>query len=170
MFKTAGLKIKLSKCQFLKTQFHYLGHKISDDRLEPLPMKLKAIKNLAPTKNMDEAHQILGLLGYYRSFSPAFAEITTPISKKNVPFVWSKQCQAMLDNLKEFFAVSQYYNFLILTRIISYIQTLPIMLILVFCVNCRITKMILGQLHIFQEPLLPIIKVGVPLKKKHTLC
>ena len=63
-FKKAGLKIKLSKCQFFKTQLHYLGHKISADGLEPLPEKLKAIKNLAPTKNVDEACHILGLLGY----------------------------------------------------------------------------------------------------------
>ena len=30
-FKTEGLKIKLSKCQFFKTHLHYLGHKISAD-------------------------------------------------------------------------------------------------------------------------------------------
>ena len=71
-FKAADLKIKLSKCQFFKTQLHYLGHKISPDGLEPLPEKLKVIKNLAPTDNVDEAHQIMGLLGYYRSFIPAF--------------------------------------------------------------------------------------------------
>ena len=105
-FKTAGLKIKLSKCQFFKTQLHYLGHKISADGLESLPKKLEAIKNLAPAKNMDEACQILGLLYYCRSFAPAFADITTPITnllKKNVPFVWSKQCQAALDYIKEMF-------------------------------------------------------------------
>ena len=62
-FKTTGLKIKLSKCQFFKMQLHYLDHKISADRLEPMPKKLKAIKNLAPAKNVDETHQILGLLG-----------------------------------------------------------------------------------------------------------
>ena len=38
-FKSASLKIKLSKCQFFKMQLHYLGHKISADRLEPLPEK-----------------------------------------------------------------------------------------------------------------------------------
>ena len=105
-FKTAGLKIKLSKCQFFKTQLHYLGHKISADGLEPLPDKLEAIKNLAPTKNVDKAHQILGLLGYYRSFAPVFVDIITPITnllKKNTPFVWSKQCQDALDYLKEIF-------------------------------------------------------------------
>ena len=62
-FKLAGLKIKLSKCQFFKKQLHYLGHKISAEGLEPLPEKLEAIKELAPAKNLDEACQILGLLG-----------------------------------------------------------------------------------------------------------
>ena len=55
---------------------------------------------------MDEAHQILGLLGYCQLFAPAFTDITIPITnlpKKNVPFVWSKQCQAMFDYLKENF-------------------------------------------------------------------
>ena len=66
---------------------------MSADGLEPLPKKLKEIKNLASARNMNESHQILGLLGYYRSFGPAFADITTPVTnllKKNAPFVWSK--------------------------------------------------------------------------------
>ena len=49
-FKEAGLKIKLSKCQFFKMHLHYLGHRISANGLEPLPEKLEAIKNLAPAK------------------------------------------------------------------------------------------------------------------------
>ena len=87
-FKTASLKIKLSKYQFIKTQLHYLGHKISADGLELLPKKLDAIKNLAPAKNVDEAHKILGLLGYYWSFTPAFTDITIPVTnllKKKFP-------------------------------------------------------------------------------------
>ena len=55
---------------------------------------------------MDEAHQILGLLGYYNPFVPAFADITLPITsllKKNIPFVWSEKCQLALDHLKEVF-------------------------------------------------------------------
>ena len=66
---------------------------MSADGLEPQPEKLEAIKNLAPAKNVDEAHQILGLLGYYRSFVQAFADITLPFTnllKKNTPFTWSK--------------------------------------------------------------------------------
>ena len=55
---------------------------------------------------MDEACQILGWLGYYRSLLPAFANITLPITsllKKNTPFVWSDKCQLALEYLKEIF-------------------------------------------------------------------
>ena len=85
---------------------HYLGHRISANGLEPLPEKVEAIKNLAPTRNTDKAHQILGLLGCYRSFVPAFANITLPFTsllKKNTPFVWSDKCQLALEYLKEIF-------------------------------------------------------------------
>ena len=49
---------------------------------------------------------MLGLLGYYRSFIPPFANITLPITsllKKNTPFVWSDKCQQALEYLKEIF-------------------------------------------------------------------
>ena len=123
-FKSAGLKIKLSKCQFFKTQLHYLGHEISADGLKPLPEKLDAIKKLVPTKNVDKAHQILGLLGYYQSFAPAFADIIIPITnllKKNIPFNWSQKCQVALDYFKEIFVTNHYHNFLTLIKIIYYI-------------------------------------------------
>ena len=114
-FQKAGLKIKLSKCQFFKTHLHYLGHRISANGLEPLPEKLEAIKNLAPTRIVDEACQILGLLGYYGSFVPAFADITLPITsllKKNTPFVWSDKYQLVLEYLKEIFCNKPLLQFL----------------------------------------------------------
>ena len=58
-FQKAGLKIKLSKCQFFKSHLHYLGRRISANGLEPLPEKLEAIKNLVPARNIDETHHIL---------------------------------------------------------------------------------------------------------------
>ena len=114
-FVKAGLKIQLSKCQYFKTQLHFLGHKISADGLEPLPEKLEAIRNLAPAKNVDKAHHILSLLGYYRSFVLAFADICLPITnllKKNTPFVWSNTCQSALDYLKEIFCNKPLLQFL----------------------------------------------------------
>ena len=105
-FQKAGLKIKLSKCQFFKPHLHYLGHRITANGLEPLLEKLKAIQNLASARNIDEAHHIVRLLGYYRSLILAFANITLPITsflKKNTPFTWSSKCQQALDYLREIF-------------------------------------------------------------------
>ena len=81
----------------------------------PYLKKLEAIKNLAPAKNVDEACHILRLLGYYRSFVPAFADICLPITnllKKNTPFVWSNMCQSALDYLKEIFCNKPLLQFL----------------------------------------------------------
>ena len=89
-----------------KTHLHYLGHRISANRLEPLPEKLKAIRNLAPTRNVDEACHILGLLGSYRSIIPAFANITlqiTSLLKKIHHFFGQIKCQQALEYLKEIF-------------------------------------------------------------------
>ena len=44
--KEAGLKLKRSKHDFMKTQIQYLGHLISSDGIQPLPEKLGSIKNM----------------------------------------------------------------------------------------------------------------------------
>ena len=44
--KVAGLKLKGSKCDFFKSEIHYLGHLISDKGIQPLPEKLDTIRNM----------------------------------------------------------------------------------------------------------------------------
>ena len=46
----ARLKIKLSKCSFLKEQIHYLGHLVSEMSILPLLTKLRHLWNLNPCK------------------------------------------------------------------------------------------------------------------------
>ena len=48
--RKAGLKMKRSKCNFFKSQIHYLGHLISEDGISPLPDKLDSIKNMPVPK------------------------------------------------------------------------------------------------------------------------
>ena len=168
-FQKASLKIKLTKCQFFKTHLHYLDHRISANRLEPLPEKLEVIKNLAPARNVDEACQILGLLGYYRSFIPAFADIILPITsllKKKTPIVWSDKCQLALEYLKEILCNKPCYNF---QTPVSH--TYCILMLLIMCIpasfaNWLIMTKILGQLHIFQAHSEHKTGVVVQLKKK----
>ena len=73
--RKAGLKMKRSKCDFFKSQIHYLGHLISEDGISPLPDKLDSIKNMPAPKCVKQIKQFLGLTGYYRKFVPRFADI-----------------------------------------------------------------------------------------------
>ena len=50
--REAGLKMKRSKCDFFKSQIHYLGHLISKNGISPLPDKLDSIKNMPAPKCM----------------------------------------------------------------------------------------------------------------------
>ena len=48
--RQAGLKMKCSKCDFFKSEFHYLGHLISAHGISPLPDKLGHHKEHAHAK------------------------------------------------------------------------------------------------------------------------
>ena len=63
--KIAGLKPKGSKCDFFKSEIHYLGHLISDKGIQPLPEKLDTIGNMPHPQTPKEIKQFLGLTGYY---------------------------------------------------------------------------------------------------------
>ena len=69
--KIAGLKLKESKCDFFKSEIHYLGHLISDKGIQPLPEKLDTIRNMPHPRTPKEIKQFLGLTGYYRKICSA---------------------------------------------------------------------------------------------------
>ena len=99
--KAAGLKLKLEKCCFFKKHMQYLGHLISADGIQPLPEKAK----MPAPKNPKEVKQFLGLVGYYRKFVPRFADISrvlTHLTKKDVEFKWTPECEKCFLILKEF--------------------------------------------------------------------
>ena len=100
----AGLKMKHSKCDFFKSEIHYLGHLISPEGISPLPNKLDSIKHMPAPNSTKEIKQFLGLTGYYRKFVPRFADISRPLTtltKKDAKFKWTSACQKLFELLKE---------------------------------------------------------------------
>ena len=61
----AGLKMKHSKCDFFKSEIHYLGHLISPEEISPLPNKLDSTRHVPVLNSAKEIKQFLGLTGYY---------------------------------------------------------------------------------------------------------
>ena len=56
-------------------------------------------------RNPKEVKQFLRLVGYYRKFVPRFADISrvlTHLTKKDVEFKWTPECENCFQILKEF--------------------------------------------------------------------
>ena len=103
--KAAGLKLKQEKCCFFKKHIQYLGHLILADGIQPLPEKLESIAKMPAPRNPKEVKQFLELVGYYRKFIPRFADISrvlTHLTKKDVEFKWTPECENCFQILKEF--------------------------------------------------------------------
>lgn len=99
----ANLKLKPSKCVFMKKEVQFLGHTISSKGISPATEKTKLIEDCQPPKTSKQVKQFLGLAGYYRRFVPNFAHISVPLTRllrKSVAFNWTEQCQDAFLKLK----------------------------------------------------------------------
>ena len=101
--REANLKLKPSKCDFARTVVNFLGFKVSAEGIFPQKEKIEAVKSFPVPKSVKEVRSFLGLCNYYRRFVEGFAQIASPLNKltrKNVPFVWSSECQTAFEELK----------------------------------------------------------------------
>ena len=105
--KKAKLTLKFKKCQFLQNEVNYLGHVITAEGIKPDPAKLEQIKNYKTPASVDEVRSFLGLVGYYRKFSPDFGAIAKPLTKKThkdqlkQPFIWTEEDQKAFETLRD---------------------------------------------------------------------
>ena len=103
--RQADLKLTKRKCNFLKAHVQYLGHYISGQGLEPIPEKLESLQQMPAPTDLTEVRKFLGFVGYYRKFIPKYSDIACPLTnltRKDIPFEWSKACQVAFEMLKEY--------------------------------------------------------------------
>ncbi|XP_059482982.1 uncharacterized protein K02A2.6-like isoform X2 [Neocloeon triangulifer] len=89
-----GLRVKISKCEFLVPELTYLGYKFTQDGVLPTDEKLKALAEMPSPKNVEELRAWLGLL------------------KKGVAYEWTQECEKAVrevnKSLQETVALSYY--------------------------------------------------------------
>lgn len=75
-----GLKLKWTKCQFLKTKIEFLGYIIEGGTIKPSDEKTRAVKEFPKPTDKKSVERFLGLTGYFRKFILNYAAIAKPLS------------------------------------------------------------------------------------------
>lgn len=97
-----GIKLKLSKCEFIKEEVNFLGYRVGQGNISPIPDKHISWKDSEP-KTVKEAQAFLGFINYYSRFLENFSERSSSMRQaiKTQPFVWTEECEAGKQKLLE---------------------------------------------------------------------
>jgi hypothetical protein len=96
------LRIKLSKCEFMKESLEYLGYQLENGWWKPSTKKIEALQRVQ-VKDLKSLQRFLGALNFYRRHIPRFSftsAILTDLTKKGVPFKWTDEHQSAFETLK----------------------------------------------------------------------
>ena len=102
--RQAGLKLKPSKCIFVRPEVPFLGHVVSAEGVQTDPKKTETISTWPRPTSIAEVCSFLGLTGYYRRFVKNWAAIASPLSDltgKRKQFVWGDEQELAFERLKE---------------------------------------------------------------------
>ena len=95
----AGLRLKPKKCHIAQPEVVYLGFVISHLGISADTKKVDAVNGFPVPKDVKQLCLFLGLASYYRRFILGFSKIASPLfalTKKDVSYVWSEECQQAL--------------------------------------------------------------------------
>lgn len=102
--KKFNLTLDPAKMQICKPEITYLGFNVNSDGFSPALENVNKIVNFPIPKNVKEIQTFLGMVNYFRHLIFNFAEIVKPLinlTKKNVKFIWSNDCQKAIDLISE---------------------------------------------------------------------
>ena len=103
-FRDFKLKLKPSKCELLKRDIIFLGHKVSKEGVSPNPGKVKEVKEWPTPKNKTELESFLGLINFYREHLDRFADTAACLYRltgAKVKFDWGEEEEDSFQKLKE---------------------------------------------------------------------
>ena len=95
--------LNLEKCEFYKTEIEFFGFIFSSNGISPSAEKIKAIKQLASPKNVNEIRSFLGMTNFLSRFIVGYSEISAPLrhlTKKDIPWKWDMHQEAAFNKLK----------------------------------------------------------------------
>ena len=101
--QAAGMKIKSQKVELFKDRINLLGHEISAEGIAPDRKKLAVVKDWKRPVDVKGIQRFLGFVNFFRRHIDNCARLTEPLTKltrKDVPFVWTDDCEIAFETLK----------------------------------------------------------------------
>ena len=77
--ESAGFCLKHEKCFFMISEVEYLGYSISSKGIQPVSVKVRALKHDPRLRDVSQLRWFLGLLNYYWKFLPNLATLLQPL-------------------------------------------------------------------------------------------
>ena len=74
------MKLKLTKCHFLRKEITFLGHKVSEEGMKLGDDGLKGMAEMPPPANYTEIQRFLGVTGFFWRFIKNYAWIAKPLN------------------------------------------------------------------------------------------
>ena len=102
--RSAGLKLKPSKCELFREEIAYLGHIINQHGLKTDPKKIEAVKNWPVPIYLTDVRGFIGLCSYYRRFIKNFGEKVKPLSQltmRTSDHVWREEHTESFNEMKQ---------------------------------------------------------------------
>ena len=112
--RSAELKLQPKKCHIAHEEVEYLGHVVSVEGVRTDPKKLRAVQQYPTPTDVKTLCSFLGLASYYRRFMPNFAKIAGQLhvlTKKDMPFLWTSQCQHSFDAIMKLLTTAPVLSF-----------------------------------------------------------
>ncbi|KAL1268751.1 hypothetical protein QQF64_034114 [Cirrhinus molitorella] len=85
--ESAGLSVKLEKCQFCRSELTFLGYNVTTNGVQPNKDKVKAVTDFGTPTNVKQVRQFLGLTSYYRRFIHDYARHAEPLFALTRPYI-----------------------------------------------------------------------------------
>ena len=102
---TERYHMRLNKCEFMKTEVEFLGHRLTPEGIQTQLEKVEAVKKWpVPFTTAKQAKSFLGVAVWYRVFIPHFSTLAAPLydlTSTRKKFVWTEECARSVEALKQ---------------------------------------------------------------------
>ena len=98
-----NLNINIDKSEFNVNSVKFLGRTMDGLTKTTNQESVDKVKNMSRPDNLHALRRFTGLTGHFRAFIKDYAKLVRPLDKlkqKDVPFVWSEECENSFQRLK----------------------------------------------------------------------